>query len=59
VGSTLSQLDVNGHDQPIHFASRQLTSAEKNYTMTRQESLVVFFFLRSFIIICWDIRPKL
>jgi len=34
VGSTLSQLDENGHDHPIHFVSRQLTSAEKNYTVT-------------------------
>jgi hypothetical protein len=34
VGDTLSQLDENGHDHPIHFAGRQLTSAEKNYTMT-------------------------
>ncbi len=25
-GSTLSELDENGHDHPIHFASRQLTS---------------------------------
>jgi hypothetical protein len=43
VGSTLSQLDGNGHDHPIHFASRQLTSAEKNYTVTEQEGLAVIF----------------
>jgi len=35
VGSTLSQLDENGHDHPIHFASRQLTSTNKKYTMTK------------------------
>jgi hypothetical protein len=29
VGSTLSQLDKNGHDRPIHFANRQLISIEK------------------------------
>ncbi len=34
VGSTLSQLDENGHDHPIHFASRKLISAEKNYIVT-------------------------
>jgi hypothetical protein len=34
MGSTLSQLDENGHDHPIHFASRQLTSTKKNYTVT-------------------------
>ncbi len=35
VGSTLSQLDENGHDHPIHFASRQLTSVKKKYAMTK------------------------
>jgi len=30
VGSTLSQLDENGHDHPIHFASKQLTSTKIN-----------------------------
>jgi hypothetical protein len=34
VGNTLSQLDENGHDHPIHFASRQLSSIENNYTVT-------------------------
>jgi pyruvate/2-oxoglutarate dehydrogenase complex dihydrolipoamide dehydrogenase (E3) component len=48
VGSTLSQLDENGHDHPIHFASRQLTSAEKNYIVTEQEGLVVIFSLKKF-----------
>jgi len=48
VGNTLSQLDENGHDHPIHFVSRQLTSAEKNYTMTEQEGLVVIFSLKKF-----------
>ncbi len=35
VGSTLSQLDEKGHDHPIHFTSRQLTLAEKNYIVTK------------------------
>jgi hypothetical protein len=48
VGSTLSQLDENGHDHPIHFASRQLILAEKNYTMTEQKGLVVIFSLKKF-----------
>jgi hypothetical protein len=34
MGSTLSQLDEDGHDHPIHFASKQLTSAKNNYTVT-------------------------
>jgi len=48
VGNTLSQLDENGHDHPIHFVSRQLTSTEKNYTMTEQEGFGVIFFLKKF-----------
>jgi hypothetical protein len=48
VGNTLSQLDENGPDHPIHFDSRQLTSVEKNYTVTEQEGLVVIFSLKKF-----------
>ncbi len=48
MGSTLSQLDENGHDHPIHFASRQLTSAEKNYTMTKQKGFIVIFSVKKF-----------
>ncbi len=48
MGSTLSQLDENGHDYPIHFANRQLTSTEKNYTVTEQEGLIVIFSLKKF-----------
>ncbi len=60
VGSTLSQLDKNGHDHPIHFANRQLTSIEKNYTVTEQEGLVAIFSLKKFChITCWGTRPKL
>jgi len=48
VGNTLSQLDENGHDHPIHFANKQLTSTEKNYTMIEQEGLAVVFSLKKF-----------
>jgi hypothetical protein len=41
-------LEENGHDHPIHFASTQLISIEKNYTMIEQEGLVVIFFLKKF-----------
>ncbi len=43
-----STLDENGHNHPIHFASRQLISAKKNYIMTEQEDLVVIFFFKKF-----------
>jgi len=48
VGSTLSQLDKNGHNHPIHFASRQLTSVEKNYIVTKLEGLIIIFSLKKF-----------
>ncbi len=48
VGSTLSQLDENEHDHPIHFASKQLTSEEKNYIMIEQKGLVIIFSLKKF-----------
>ncbi len=35
--NTLSQLDENGHHHPFQFASRQLLSGEKNYTVIEQE----------------------
>ncbi len=57
--NTLSQLDKNGHDHPIHFTSRQLTSTKKNYTMTEQEGLVVIFSLKKFCHYLLGIRPKL
>jgi len=41
-------LDENGHDHPIHFASKQLTSAQKNYIVIEQEGLVVIFSLKKF-----------
>jgi len=48
VRNTLSQLDENGHDHPIHFASRQLTSVKKNYTVTKLEGFVIIFSLKKF-----------
>jgi hypothetical protein len=48
VGGTLSQLDENGHDHPIHFASRQLTSTEKNYIVTEHVGLAIIFSLKKF-----------
>jgi hypothetical protein len=48
MGNTLSQLDENGHDHPIHFASKQLTSTEKNYIVIEQEGLAFIFYLKKF-----------
>jgi hypothetical protein len=35
MGNTLSQLNENGHNHPIYFATKQITSLEKNYIMTK------------------------
>jgi hypothetical protein len=48
MGNTLSQLDENGHDHPIHFASIQLILAKKNYTVIEQEGLEIIFSLKKF-----------
>ncbi len=48
MGSTLSQLDENGHDHSIHFANIQLTSIEKNYIVIKQKGLEVIFSLKKF-----------
>ncbi|CAM6093803.1 unnamed protein product [Calypogeia fissa] len=41
IGSILSQLDEEGKDHPIYFASRQLSAPEKNYLGTNREALGV------------------
>ena len=35
----LSQKNDEGHDRPIYFSSRQLSGAEKNYSVTEREGL--------------------
>ena len=39
IGSVLSQKNDEGHDRPIYFSSRQLSGAEKNYSVTECEGL--------------------
>jgi hypothetical protein len=48
MGSTLSQLDENGHDHPIHFARKQLILTKKNYIVTEQKGLAIIFFPKRF-----------
>ena len=35
IGSAISQKNDEGHDHPIYFSSRQLSVAEKNYSVTK------------------------
>ena len=48
VGAVLSQKDDNGREHPIHYASRSLNSAEKNYSAFERETLGVVFALKKF-----------
>ena len=48
VGVTLAQLDDEGFDHSIYYASRQLTLEEMNYTVTEREGLGVIFALKKF-----------
>ena len=41
LGAVLSQLDGNGADHPVAYASRKLRPAEKNYSTIEQECLAI------------------
>ena len=47
IGVVLSQLQ-DGQEKVIAYASRTLTSAEKNYCVTRKEMLALIFFVKHF-----------
>ena len=47
IGAVLSQLQ-DGQEKVIAYASRTLTSAEKNYCVTRKEMLALIFFVKHF-----------
>jgi hypothetical protein len=48
IGSVLSQKNSKGHDKPIYFASRQLSAAEKNYSVTERESLGMVYSVQKY-----------
>jgi transposase InsO family protein len=48
IGAVLSQLDEEGRDHPIYFASRQLAPAEKNYSPTDREALGIIYSCKKF-----------
>ncbi len=39
IGAVLSQVDENGRDHPMNYASRALSSAESNYSAFEREAL--------------------
>lgn len=45
LGAVLSQIDKDGHERPIHFASQTLTGAQNNYSASELELLAVYWAL--------------
>ena len=48
IGSVLSQKNDEGHDRPIYFSSRQLSGAEKNYSVTDREGLGMVYSVQKY-----------
>ena len=48
IGSVLSQKNEEGHDRPIYFSSRQLSGAEKNYSVTELEGLGMVYSIQKY-----------
>ena len=47
IGSVLSQKNSKGHE-PIYFSSRQLSVAEKNYSVTEREALGMVYSIQKY-----------
>ena len=48
LGAVLSQVNADGTEQPISFASRTLTASERNYSQLDKEALSLMFGVRRF-----------
>jgi len=48
IGGVLSQIDQNGVEKPVYFASNKLSQAEQHYCATRRELLSVVRYVKFF-----------
>jgi len=48
VGAILSQVDANGNEKPVIYASRALSDAERKYSQIDREGLAVIFGVKKF-----------
>ena len=48
IGAVISQVGPNGDEQPVAYASRTLSTPEKNYSQIEKEALSLIFGLRKF-----------
>lgn len=48
LGAILSQVEADGAERPISFASRTLNSAEKNYSQIQKEATAIIFGVRRY-----------
>ncbi|CAM6113397.1 unnamed protein product [Calypogeia fissa] len=48
IGVVLSQMDEEGKDHPLYFASRLMIATEKNYSATNREALGIIYACKKF-----------
>ena len=48
IGTVISQCALDGTEEPTDFASKTLTSTEKNYSQVEKEALSIIFGVRQF-----------
>jgi hypothetical protein len=54
LGAVLAQPSAGDIDHPISFASRKISTFERNYTTTEREVLAMVYVYRSLDTTCWE-----